>query len=185
MARFARRAESEPLMRLERPSSASAQTTAHVINACFNELLRQSPLESRDIHNLSVSKRGEHDYHDNFVDELKKVSRYLVLINAHLSVSVILSSTLTRAHTQISDEYKQRLDVLASLERHVVQAKARALAAEEKTLSTLREGCPGYEDIGLPEGGYHPCTCVCMCVCVLQIISVHFLSNSSQLCTRF
>ena len=48
----------------------------------------------------------------------------------------------------------------------MVQAKARALAAEEKTLNTLREGCPGYEDIGLPEGGYHPCTCVCMCVCV-------------------
>ena len=73
MARFARRAESEPLMRLERPSSASAQTTAHVINACFNELLRQSPLESRDIDKLSVSKRGEHAYHDNFVNELKKV----------------------------------------------------------------------------------------------------------------
>lgn len=162
MARFARRAESEPLMRLERPSSASAQTTAHVINACFNELLRQNTLESRDIHNLSVSKRGKHDYHDNFVDELKKVNMYLILINAHLSMSVILARTHTHTwHAQISDEYKQRLDVLASLERHVVQAKARALAAEEKTLNTLREGCPGYEDIGLPEGGYHPCMCVC------------------------
>ena len=98
MARFARRAESEPLMRLERPSSASAQTTAHVINACFNELLRQSPLESRDIHNLSVSKRGEHNYHDNFVDQLKKVNMYLILINAHLSMSVILARAHTHTH---------------------------------------------------------------------------------------
>ena len=73
-----------------------------------------------------------------------------------LSVSVDSLSLIhirTHTHSQISDEYKQRLDVLASLERHLVQAKARALAAEEKTLNTLKEGCPGYEDIGLPEGG--------------------------------
>lgn len=74
MARFARRSENEPLMRLERPSSASAQTTAHIINACFNEALRQTPLDTKAIHNLSVSRRGERNYHDNFVTELKMVS---------------------------------------------------------------------------------------------------------------
>ena len=74
-----------------------------------------------------------------------------------------------------------------------MQAKARALAAEEKTLNTLKEGCPEYEDIGLPEGGYHlsyVCVCVCVCVCVLQIMySVHTqletLNDSLQLCTKF
>ena len=80
MARFARRGENEPLMRLERPSTASAQTTAHVINSCFNEILSQKPLDSREINNLAVSMRGEPNYHDSFVAELKRVR---FLISAH------------------------------------------------------------------------------------------------------
>jgi len=42
--------------------------------------------------------------------------------------------------------------VLASLERHLVQARAQALAAEERALTSVKEECPQYEDIGLPKG---------------------------------
>ena len=73
MARFVRKGETEPVMRLERPSSASVQTTAHVLNSCFNEILGQKRPDSKAIRNLAVSRRGERDYHDNFVAALKKV----------------------------------------------------------------------------------------------------------------
>ena len=83
MARFARRGDCESLMRLERPSSASVQTTAHIINSCFNEMLSQwQPLDGEAINSLAVSRRGESDYHDGFVSELKKAST-ATLINAH------------------------------------------------------------------------------------------------------
>ena len=77
MARFASQGDSEPLMRLERPSTASSQTTAHVINACFNEILSSKQLDSKDINNLVVSKRenieSESDYQEFYVDRLTKV----------------------------------------------------------------------------------------------------------------
>ena len=77
MARFACQRDSEPLMRLERPSTASSQTTAHIINACFNEVLSNKQLDSKDIDNLVVSKResieSESDYQEFYVDRLTKV----------------------------------------------------------------------------------------------------------------
>lgn len=73
MARFVRRSDNEPLMRLERPSCASSQTTAHIINACFNDILSQTPLDHGTVSNLAVSKRGESSYHDEFVESLQEV----------------------------------------------------------------------------------------------------------------
>lgn len=75
MARFVSQGDGEPLMRLERPSTASSQTTAHVINACFNEILSNKQLDSKDISNLVVSKKDKSDpvYQDYYVDKLTKV----------------------------------------------------------------------------------------------------------------
>ena len=66
-------------MRLERPSTARSQITAHIINACFNERLSHKPLDFKEINNLAVSKRIDSassensEYHDYFVDKLEKV----------------------------------------------------------------------------------------------------------------
>lgn len=73
MARFASRAETEPLMRLERPSTASSQSTAHVINECFRDLLGKQPLDRDVIRNLALSRRKEHNYLDASAKELKEV----------------------------------------------------------------------------------------------------------------
>ncbi len=77
MARFACQGDSEPLMRLERPSTASSQTTAHIVNACFNEILSSKQLDSKDINNLVVSKResieSDSDFQEFYVDRLTKV----------------------------------------------------------------------------------------------------------------
>lgn len=75
MARFVSRGDNEPLMRLERPSTAGSQTTAHVINACFNEILSHKQLDSKDICNLVVSKQDKSDsvYQGYYVDKLTRV----------------------------------------------------------------------------------------------------------------
>ena len=83
MARFASQVDGEPLMRLERPSTASSQTTAHIINACFNEILSQKQLDSKEINNLAVSKKenSDSDFQDYYVEKLTQV--HMILINAH------------------------------------------------------------------------------------------------------
>lgn len=53
---------------------------------------------------------------------------------------------------QVNSKYESQLEELMALERHLVQAKARALADDERNLVTLSESCPGYQDIGLPKG---------------------------------
>ena len=76
MARFARKAEAEPLLRLERPSAAGSQSSAHVINAAFNELLASRPLDAKSIRNLAISRRGDAAYHDSYVAELEQVGAW-------------------------------------------------------------------------------------------------------------
>ena len=75
MSRFIKRTENEPLLRLERPTLASSQTTAHIINSCFNEVLSQrQQMDSGAINNMAVSRRGDPSlYHDSFVEEAKQV----------------------------------------------------------------------------------------------------------------
>lgn len=78
MARRTSGGDSEPLMRLERPSTASSQSTAHIINSCFNEILSKKPLDTKDINNLAVSKKlmtaSASEFQEYYVDKLKRVS---------------------------------------------------------------------------------------------------------------
>lgn len=48
--------------------------------------------------------------------------------------------------------YKECVHELVSVERHLLQAKARALTEEEKKLSERKLALCGYEDVGLPSG---------------------------------
>lgn len=77
MARYARKGDGEPLLRVERPSSPSAQTTAHVISACFNDMLTRKPLDVKEINNMMVSRKEEREYHDRYVECLKEVRSLL------------------------------------------------------------------------------------------------------------
>ena len=49
---------------------------------------------------------------------------------------------------QVSDDYDRRLEELSAVERHLVQAKARALADDERAMSTPST----RSDIQLPRG---------------------------------
>eukprot|EP00731_Ephydatia_muelleri_P012089 Em0006g983a len=123
MARYARKGDGEPLLRVERPSSPSSQSTAHVISACFNDLLARKPLDAKEINNMIVSRKGESEYHDRYVESLKEVN----------------------------DKYEHRIENLKALEQHLLQAKAKALAAEEKIIATRAETFSHIGMIGLPQ----------------------------------
>ncbi len=73
MARLTRASDNEPLMKLERPTTGCSQSTAHLINVAFTDILSAKPHNPKAVNNLAVSKRGESDYHDKFVDQLTKV----------------------------------------------------------------------------------------------------------------
>ena len=38
------------------------------------------------------------------------------------------------------------------LERHIMQAQARAMSADERALNRESSGCQGFTDLGLPPG---------------------------------
>jgi len=66
-------------MRLQRPSSASSQDTAHLVNACLRHFLENSstPLPSLDrgrVDNLRVSSAEQRgSYHKRYVELLNMV----------------------------------------------------------------------------------------------------------------
>ena len=56
---------------------------------------------------------------------------------------------------QVSDKYSQRLALLSQLEKHLVQARAKALADDEKALVSMSDLYPGYNELNLPRGPSH------------------------------
>ena len=56
--------------------------------------------------------------------------------------------------SQACEHYQHCVEELMSVERHLLQAKARALAEEEKILSEKKEALGGYEGVNLPSGIY-------------------------------
>ena len=67
-------------MRLQRPSSASSQDTAHLVNSCLRHFLENSstPLPTLDrvkVDNLRVSSAEQREgYHKRYVELLKTVN---------------------------------------------------------------------------------------------------------------
>ena len=85
MSRIVSRSEQEPIMRLQRPSSASSQDTGHLVNACLRHFLENSstpvPMMDRGrVDNLRVSSAEQRDgYHKRYVELLKTVCTLLVV----------------------------------------------------------------------------------------------------------
>ena len=62
-------------MRLPRPSSASNQSTAHIINQVFGDVMHEGSLVTAEmIENLKTSKDDSDNVHAEYVEKLQKVS---------------------------------------------------------------------------------------------------------------
>ncbi|XP_062970663.1 deleted in lung and esophageal cancer protein 1 [Cynocephalus volans] len=100
----------EPRLLRLRPSSLRTQDISHLLTGVFRNLYTAEVI-GEDVGASLVKARGSEDVrHEKFVDELQ----------------------------QIRELYKQRLDEVEMLERHITQARARALAEKERTMNQAR-----------------------------------------------
>ncbi|XP_076985910.1 deleted in lung and esophageal cancer protein 1-like isoform X3 [Tamandua tetradactyla] len=96
----------EPQLLRLRPASRRTQDVSHLLTGVFRNLYSVEVI-GEDVSTSLIKARGSEDArHEKFVDELR----------------------------QIRELYKQRLDGVEMLERHIIQARARAMAEEERTI---------------------------------------------------
>ncbi|XP_041478167.1 deleted in lung and esophageal cancer protein 1-like [Lytechinus variegatus] len=112
----------EPPMYLQRPSSGRSQDVTHVLARTFRDIFTRDLVEQETVKNLNKSRSGDDSYHEKYVEELRKVQA----------------------------ERERRMAEAAMLERHIMQARAKAMAEDEKILNQAAEGCDIYHDLGLP-----------------------------------
>ncbi|XP_067871820.1 deleted in lung and esophageal cancer protein 1 isoform X2 [Heterodontus francisci] len=120
-------ASSEPFMYRHRPTSEKTQDISFLLASIFKDLYTGEVIGKDVIKNLVRSRGGDNEYHERFVQQLQEI------------------------HT----EYDRRIAEADTVEKHIIQARARATAAEEKALNREKEGRNGYQSLdyqslGLP-----------------------------------
>jgi len=63
----------EPSMYLQRPSTGKSQDVRHILVSTFRELFTRDAIGPDTVKNLSVSKGGDDEYHETYVQSLQKV----------------------------------------------------------------------------------------------------------------
>ncbi|XP_027987871.2 deleted in lung and esophageal cancer protein 1 [Eptesicus fuscus] len=96
----------EPQLLRLRPTSLRTQDISHLLTGVFRNLYTAEVFGDEGSTNLIKARGSEDEVHEEFVDELQ----------------------------QIRKSYKQRLDEFEMLERHVIQACARAISERERAM---------------------------------------------------
>ncbi|XP_042092426.1 deleted in lung and esophageal cancer protein 1 isoform X4 [Ovis aries] len=96
----------EPQLLRLRPTSLRTQDISYLLTGVFRNLYTAEVIGEEVSSNLIKARGSEDAQHEEFVDELQ----------------------------QIRELYKQRLDEVEMLERHIIQARARALAEKERAM---------------------------------------------------
>nr|XP_048693431.1 deleted in lung and esophageal cancer protein 1 isoform X2 [Caretta caretta] len=113
----------EPSMGRHRPASERTQDISHLLTSVFKSTYTADVIGMDTGTNLIKSRGGDNLYHEKFVEELQKI------------------------HT----EYNHRLTEVDIVEKHIIQARARAAAAEERALNMLKVDVgEDFHNIGLP-----------------------------------
>ncbi|XP_053116258.1 deleted in lung and esophageal cancer protein 1 isoform X2 [Hemicordylus capensis] len=113
----------EPSMYRHRPTSELAQDISHLLTKVFKNLYTAEVIGADTVENMIKSRGGNNAHHEKFVEELQKVH----------------------------SEYNNRLKEAEMLERHIIQARARATAEEERVLNLYKAEVPEeYRQIALP-----------------------------------
>lgn len=122
----------EPPMYLQRPSTGRSQDVRHILARTFRDLYTRDSVRPETVKNLQISKGGDDPYHERYVENLQKV------------------------HT----EWRRRMDEAAMLERHIMQAQARSMSADERELNKASMSCDNYSQLGLPPVRAHFRSCI-------------------------
>ncbi|XP_033914981.3 deleted in lung and esophageal cancer protein 1 isoform X1 [Acipenser ruthenus] len=113
----------EPSMYRHRPASEKTQDISHLFASIFKDLYTTDVIGKDTVANLEKSCRRGNSYHDKYVGELQKVL----------------------------SEYSRRIAEADMLEQHIIQARARATALEERALNrAIEEVGDVYHRLGLP-----------------------------------
>ncbi|XP_059148965.1 deleted in lung and esophageal cancer protein 1-like [Physella acuta] len=137
-------------MYIQRPSSSQSQDVRHILAKCFRDLYTRDTIRPETVKNLQISKGGDDPYHERYVENLQK------------------------AHT----EWQRRMDEAAMLERHIMQAQARAMSADERELNKATASCENYASLGLPPVRAHFPSCI-----DTQLLQSHGLLTPSDYMT--
>ncbi|XP_015452441.1 deleted in lung and esophageal cancer protein 1-like isoform X1 [Pteropus alecto] len=100
----------EPQLLRLRPTSLRTQDISHLLTGVFRNLYTAEVIGEEVSASLIKARGSENARHEEFVDELQ----------------------------QIRELYKQRLDEFEMLERHIIQASARAYAEKERSIHQAR-----------------------------------------------
>ncbi|XP_067326488.1 deleted in lung and esophageal cancer protein 1 [Anolis sagrei] len=113
----------EPTMYRHRPTSELTQDISHLLASVFKNMYTSEVIGVDTVENMIKSRGGDNVHHEEFVKELQKVRK----------------------------KYKDELAEADMLERHIIQARARATAEEERILNEYKDDVPeGYRHIALP-----------------------------------
>ncbi|XP_073079417.1 deleted in lung and esophageal cancer protein 1 isoform X3 [Manis javanica] len=96
----------EPHLLRLRPTSLRSQDISHLLTGVFRNLYSADVIGEDVSSNLIKARGSKNARHEQFVDELQQIRKL----------------------------YKQRLDEAEMLERHIIQARARALAEKERSV---------------------------------------------------
>lgn len=72
--------EVEPPMHLPRPSSGRSQDVNHLLASVFREVYTRDVISDNTVKNLAISKSGDSGYHDKYVEQLRKVSVWTIVL---------------------------------------------------------------------------------------------------------
>ncbi|XP_061441720.1 deleted in lung and esophageal cancer protein 1 isoform X2 [Rhineura floridana] len=113
----------EPSMYRHRPASELTQDISHLLASVFKHMYTSEVIAANTVENMIKSRGGDNSHHEQFVEELQKVH----------------------------NEYKDRLAEADMLERHIIQARARATVEEERILNMYGMEIPeDYSHLTLP-----------------------------------
>ncbi|CAK8688669.1 unnamed protein product [Clavelina lepadiformis] len=119
----------EPPMHIPRPSSDRAQDVSHILASVFRDLYTRDVMSKDTVQNLTRSSEGSSKFHKKCMTQL----------------------------TQVHMDHQKKLDEYNTMERHIIQARARATSADEKALRHVAGDVGGqkYEQLGLPPVASH------------------------------
>ncbi|XP_026534679.1 deleted in lung and esophageal cancer protein 1 [Notechis scutatus] len=113
----------EPSMYRHRPASELTQDISHVLTKVFKSLYTSEVIAANMVDNMIKSRGGKNPHHEYFVEELRK----------------------------LREEYNHRQMEAQMLEKHIIQARARATAEEERILGLYQLEIPeAYRRAAMP-----------------------------------
>jgi hypothetical protein len=114
----------DPSTVLQRPTSALTPDVSHLLTTIFGDIYTKDILTSNVIKNLSISSDVDDAYHRRYVQRLKEAE--------------LLKES--------------RLQEYAMLEKHILQAQAKAIAYEEREDIKRNKICDQPDSFGIPPG---------------------------------